>query len=251
MEKIKPAGHVFIDLDGTLIENKPKDIEKLVFTQAIINTFGKRTFSIEKKYNLFSQMNWNYLVQFLVKCKKYKGYGTPENFAQLLKKKNFFSKDSDLKIYIRFINEYLKQDQIHACEIKVYSDSKNMLESLKGNGYRLYLYSNWFKCVQKAKLQAHGFLEYFSSIYTIDDNYGKSSIKGWTDVLQKSNINLNELTIMVGNAASDIVPSDLEIPSLIRAGSKSKLVQEKGIIIQSMNEVLPFLEEEKVKRKTK
>lgn len=251
MSKFKPKGHVFVDLDGTLIKHKSKELEILIFEAAIGNTFKNHIPNTDELYNSFSQMNMNYLVQFIRRCRKHKNYGKNINLAKLLMEKEMFPKDIDLGKYLEFVNEYLRQEQIHAGEIEIYDDSTRMLNQLRGDGYRLYLYSNWFNCVQKAKLQAHGLTGYFEKLYTIDNSYAKSSIKGWKMVLDDSGVRFGDLTAMVGDANSDIVPPELHIPSLIRSGTKSKYVQENGIIINSLDDVLPFLEKEQIKMRMK
>ena len=55
---------------------------------------------------------------------------------------------------------------------------------------------------------------------------------------------------MIGDSSSDIVPLELGIPSLIRKGTRSKYAQQNGIIIESMNEVLPLLKEEQIRKRT-
>lgn len=248
MKKNRPKGHVFVDLDGTLIKHKPKELERLVFESAINNTFQNHRFDIDDLYNSFSQKDMNYRVQFIRRCRKHKNFGKSINLARLLMERKMFSKDTDLGKYIDFVNEYLRQEQIHAREIEIYDDSRKMLNGLTNDGYRLYLYSNWFNSVQTAKLQAHSLVGYFEKLYTIDNSYAKSSIKGWERVLNDSCVIPGELTIMVGNSSPDIIPPEFGMPSLIRAGSKSKYVQENGIIIESLDDVLPFLEEENLKR---
>ena len=246
----KPLGYVFFDIDGTLIEKKSPRLAKVTFEQAARNIKGLEVEDVEEKNNLFSAMDLNYIVQFLIKCKKKKGYGTVFNFANFLKNKTLFSHDTDIRTYMSFVDEYLRQEQLYAGEIGMYGDSKKILENLKSEGYKLYIYSNWFKCVQKAKLQDHGLLGYFSSLYTIDEEYAKSTTKGWNDILIKSNIKPSDVTIMIGDSSSDIVPLEFGIPSLIRKGTRSKYAQQNGIIIESMNEVLPILKEEQIRKRT-
>ena len=242
--EIKPTGHVFVDLDGTLIGEKSEELQRDLFMLTINNAVPGFKGNIDNAYNAFSKSKYCYLIQFLGQCKKYKGHGTAYNFAQYLMSKNLLPGE-DLDAYIRFAEEFIKLDAQHVGDIPVYSDSKDMLECIKGEGYKIYLYSNWFSKVQDAKLQVNGFAQYFDNQFTIENSFAKSSVKGWSDVLETANIDSSDFAIMIGNGSSDIVPKRFNIPSLIRRGSEAKAIQERGIIIDNLNEVLLFLKEQK------
>lgn len=233
----EPHGYAFFDLDGTLIKDKDDKIARKIFEQAI----GEDSQDLENKFDLFCQKPGSYLLQFLSLCKKYKGYGTIDNFAEFLKEKNFLLNAKCTDEYKRFVERYLELDKEYSSTIELVKKSKEVLDKLKDDGYRLYLYSNWFKSVQKAKLDANDLLDYFNRLCTIDDYYAKSSIKGWNDVLESNDIDLDDLTIMVGNSSSDIVPKAIGIPSIIinHKGTKpSQRVIKNGIILNSFDEML-------------
>lgn len=231
----RPTGFAFIDLDGTLIPDKTEELQNKIFMDAA----EKLSVNPDNEYNLFCKKNGNYIVQFLSECKKHKGYGTIDNFAMFLKEKGLFVSGS-LNEYKEFVEKYLKLDMQNSSEIGEYKDARLMLEKLKNEGYILYLYSNWFSKVQKAKLKVNNLDEYFNSLYTIDNFYAKSSVKGWEDVLKTSGVEKGDLTIMIGNGSSDLVPKRFEIPSLIinRKGSISKSVRNNGIILNSFGEII-------------
>ena len=89
-------------------------------------------------------------------------------------------------------------------------------------------------------MDANGILHYFSKLCTIDEYYAKSSVKGWNDVLQSNNIDLNDLIVMIGNSSSDIVPKTIGIPSIIidhNGNNLSQTVTKNGIIIKSFDEI--------------
>ena len=76
-------------------------------------------------------------------------------------------------------------------------------------------WSNWFKLVQKVKLDSNELSPYVDNLFTIDEYYAKSSLKAWDDTLQAADIDRNGQTVMIGNGSSDIAPKTLEIPSII------------------------------------
>lgn len=240
-------GHVFVDLDGTLIKQMSKERERRIFEQAASRVILNPT-DLENKYNYFSGQLGSLLIQFLGICKKYKGYGTIENFAEYLEFKKLFPKEC-IDTYIAFVREYLRLETLYVGEIEAFSDSKAMLEGLKDNGYKIHLYSNWFSKVQKAKLEAHDFAHYISTIHTIDNSYAKKSVTGWSDILDTCGVTHYDIKTMVGNGSSDMVPARFNMPCLIREGCEAEEVKKYGIIISSLDEVLPFLEKEKQKRK--
>ena len=233
----KPYGYAFFDLDGTLIEDKSDEVAKKIFEEAI----GDKSQNPEKDFYLFSQKPGSYLIQFLSLCKKYKGYGTIDNFAEFLKENNFLLNVKNIDEYKRFVERYLELDKEYSTYLKTFDNSKEVLEKLKNDGYRLYLYSNWFKNVQEAKLDANDLLYYFDELCTIDDYYAKSSVKGWQDVLESNDIDSKDLTIMVGNGSSDIVPKTIRIPSIIinhKRTTPPQKVTKSGIILYSFDEMM-------------
>jgi len=242
----------FIDLDGTLIKDMREEIKHQIFTQSVYNILDAS--EIDLAYDLFNQRNGNYVLQFLGLCKKYKGYGTIDNFAVFLMNKNLFPNVKDIEVYKLFITKYLLLEQEYASDIEIFNESKGTLEKLKSDGYELILYSNWFKSVQEAKLRTHNLYDYFNNLCTIDEYYAKSSIKGWTDILLSNNVQDEDLKIMLGNGSSDMVPKRLNIPSIIVNPSNRSLpdnVINNGIIISSLSEINdPYFNEEINKIKT-
>ena len=227
----------FIDLDGTLIKDKDEHLMHEIFVNASDGLVNQN--DIENKYNLFCQRQGNYLLQFLGICKKYKGYGTVENFAQFLMDKQLFS-NSNIQNYKAFVNKLLQLEKDLSYLIESNANSKQLLEYLKGEGYKLLLYSNWFKIVQEEKLETHELLNYFDNLCTIDEYYAKSSVTGWNDLLKSNNIDEKCLKVMIGNSSSDIVPKRLNIPSFILTSkdkSISSSVLNNGNIISSLDEI--------------
>ena len=240
-------GHIFVDIDGTLIKEYTKEREQMMFEEAV-NRVMKNPEDLENKYKYFCSVASSLLLQFIGLCKKVSGYGTIENFADFLESKGLFPGES-IETYRAFVREFLRQEEIYAGEIETFDDSRGMLEGLQDGGYKIHVYSNWFNIVQNAKLESHDFKRYITSMYTIDNSYAKSSVRGWLDILKRCDVTSSDIAIMVGNGSSDIVPARFGIPSLIRGGSKAKKVEESGIIIDSLGEVFSILEKEKQKRK--
>ena len=244
----KPQGHVFVDLDGTLTHNIPGDLSRLIFDETVSKMSFRSQLDIENQYKYLCAMAGNLFVQFLGICKKYKGYGTVENFADFLMSKKLFPEDN-IETYQQFVREFLNTEVKHASDIAAYSDSKAMLEGLKDNGYKIHLYSNWFSKVQKAKLEAHDFARYISTMHTIDNSYAKKSVIGWSDILDTCGVTHYDIKAMVGNGSSDMVPARFNMPCLIREGCEAEEVNKYGIIISSLDEVLPFLKEEEKRKR--
>ena len=77
------------------------------------------------------------------------------------------------------------------------------------------IYSNWFKGVQKSKLESNGITEY-NEIYTIEDTYAKPTCNGWNKVLEYSDIDRDkDIVTMFGNSTSDVVPVKIGIPYVL------------------------------------
>ena len=244
----KPRGHVFVDLDGTLTHDIPRDLSKLIFEETVSKIPFKSKLDIENQYKYLCAMTSNLFVQFLSICKKYKGYGTVENFANFLMSKRLFPEDS-IETYIKFVREFLNVEVEHASDIEAYDDAKIMLEELQTEGYRIHLYSNWFREVQKAKLDANDFTRHISTMHTIDDSYAKKSVVGWSDILETCCVAHNDLKIMVGNGTSDMIPVRFNIPCLIREGCEAEEVKKYAIRYDSLKFVLPYLKEEEKRKR--
>ncbi len=226
----------FIDLDGTLIYDKSELDSLKTFVNSVQGLIPEE--EIQNAYYYFSNRT-GLLIQFLGLCKKYKGYGTIDNFALFLKDKNLFP-GKDLTVYREFVTNYIRNDITSSMALYLFKDSKDLLDYLKEENYRTILYSNWFKDVQLAKLESHDLLPYFSDICTIDDYYAKSSVKGWEDVIGSTNTDINDYNIMIGNGSSDLVPKSLNIPSIIinhTNKEQGKKVLESGITINCFDEI--------------
>ena len=227
----------FIDLDGTLIFDMNKDLSYKIFYDSVKDLIPDR--DIQIAYRLFNEQKGCYLVQFLGVCKKFKGYGTIDNFAKFLQDKNLFP-GQNYEVYRQFVINFLNNDRDYSSQLEAFNDSKGLLDYLHSDGFNIYLYSNWYKSVQEAKLESHGFVPYFSALCTIDDYYAKSSVKGWQDLLVDKNISSDDFNIMIGNGSNDIVPKSLRIPSIIvnhTNKENAKVVLSNGIIINSFQEV--------------
>ena len=235
--KESPKKNCFIDLDGTLIKDKVELISYKIFVNAVSGLIPEKDINIA--YNLFSNSKGGYLLQFLGLCKKYKGYGTIDNFAEFLKYKDLFP-GKKLNEYQEFVTRYLKYDREYSVNIESHNGSKELLEYLKSEGYDTILYSNWFKNVQEAKLESHDLLPYFKDLCTIDEYYAKSSVKGWEDILLSQDVDTTDFNIMIGNGTNDLVPKRFNIPSIIvnhTGKPNGKTVLANGIIVNSFHEI--------------
>ena len=233
-----PNRYAFVDLDGTLVYDSTEEIRKKIFIDAASDILDEK--DMDLAYYLFSGMSNSFIVQFLSVCKKEKAYGTINNFALFLKEKNLFPGVKDIKVYNRFVKRYVSLDLDYAKRIMAYNNSKETLEKLKNDGYMIILYSNWFKDNQIAKLQANNLEIYFDKICTIEEYYAKSTVIGWTDLLEELRTRPIDLKVMFGNSSTDIVPKRLGIPTIIinhNNKEESKKVKENGIIIHSFEEV--------------
>lgn len=226
-----------VDLDGTLIFDKPEDMSYQVFLKSAYGLIPSE--EMDAAYYLFNVQNGCYLLQFLSLCKQTKGYGSIENFAEFLRSKNLFH-SNDIDLYKTFVERYIVFDSEFSSKLDMFKDTRPLLEYLKEQGFNTILYSNWFKRVQESKLASHNIDSYFSDVCTIDDYYAKSSVKGWKDVLESHHIDNDGFTIMVGNGSSDLVPKTLGIPSFIvnhNGRTLPKRVKSDGIIINSFSEI--------------
>ena len=228
----------FIDLDGTLILDKTNDMSYQVFSKAVYGLIPSE--EVDAAYYLFNSQKGCYLLQFLNLCKKNRGFGSIENFAEFLKSKNLFHSD-DLGLYKKFVERYIMFDSNVSSKLDLFKDTRPLLEYLREQEYNIILYSNWFKKVQENKLTCRSIDHYFSDLCTIDDYYAKSSVKGWKDILESQKIDSDGLTIMVGNGTSDVVPKTFNIPSFIvnHTGRElPKKVQNEGIVINGFSEII-------------
>ena len=235
----EPNRFAFVDLDGTLVLDREENTRYRIFRDAICDILDEP--DIEPAYYLFSKMQGSFIMQFLSICKKYKGYGTANNFASFLKDKELFPGVKDLSVYKRFVNRYMSLDRDFAKEIVSYNNSKEALEKLKGDGYQIILYSNWFKDTQIAKLEANKLDKYFDKICTIDDYYAKSTVIGWNDILNDNKARNQDLKIMIGNGSSDIAPKASKVSSIIVNHDNRKLaknVMNNGIILTGFSELM-------------
>jgi len=231
-----PKMNCFVDLDGTLIKDKDYDAAYLTFYKAVDGIL--RDEEIPIAYELFGKQG-GYLVHFLSVCKKYKAYGTIDNFAKFLEDKNLFP-GKTLKEYKHFVTNFIKYDIETSINLESFNGSKELLEYLKNENYNVMLYSNWFKQVQNAKLESHGFMPYFSGVCTIDDYYAKSSVKGWKDLLDSIKVDKDSSSIMIGNSSSDVTPKSINVPSIIINHTDkvlAKTVLANGIIVNSFSEI--------------
>ncbi len=231
-----PKMNCFVDLDGTLIKDKDYDTAYLTFYKAVDGILKNE--EIPAAYELFGRQG-GYLVQFLGICKKYKAYGTIDNFANYLEDMNLFPGKS-FKEYKHFVTNYIKYDIESSINLESFNGSKELLEYLKSENCNIMLYSNWFKKVQNAKLESHGFMPYFSEVCTIDDYYAKSSVKGWEDLLNGVNVNQDSINIMIGNSSNDVAPKSVNVSSVIinhTDKKPAKAVLANGIIVNSFSEI--------------
>ena len=83
--------------------------------------------------------------------------------------------------------------------IKLYDNSKKVLESLKQAGKNVYLLSNAQRIFTWQELEVTGILEYFDDIF-ISSDYGckKPDISFYKALINKHNLNVEE-SIMIGN----------------------------------------------------
>lgn len=199
-----------VDIDGTLISNIPKEVQKKVFYDAAADLVDKN--KIDEAYQNFYNPKGGKLFQFLGQCKNIKGYG--EYFPEYLCQQEIFG-TANLNLYKEFVQEFKRKEAEAASRVTLYGDAIKLLEYLKSIGY-VYPYSNWLEYVQRAKLEAHNISQYFDGLCTIDDYYAKSSTKGWEDILSSLGIDLDKSEVhMFGNSTSDIVPVKIGIPYAI------------------------------------
>ncbi len=233
----KKRKNCFMDLDGTLIFDMNRDLSYKIFYDSVKDLIPAE--DIDTAFWLFDEQRGCYLVQFVDYCKKFKGYGTVDNFAKFLQEMNLFPGQS-YEVYRQFVINFLNNDRDYSSKLEAFKDSKGLLDYLHDEGFNIYLYSNWFRIVQEAKLESHGFVPYFSALCTIDDYCAKSTVKGWQDLLRDTNVGSNDFNIMIGNGTNDLVPKTLRIPSIIVNHTNkpnAKNVLASGIIINSFQEV--------------
>ncbi len=235
----EPNRYAFVDLDGTLVYDAPDEAKFQIFKDAVYDILDEP--DIDPAYYLFSKMEGSFVLQFLSICKKYKGYGTLTNFALFLKDRNLFPGIDDIKVYKKFVERYASLNNDFAKNIIAHDNSKEVLEKLKEDGYKILLYSNWFKDIQMAKLKANDLDSYFDEICTIEDYYAKSSVVGWKDILSRHNISDRDIKFMLGNGTSDIAPKAVNVPSIIVNHNNKKpanYVKKNGILIPNLKEII-------------
>lgn len=208
----KKDRYSFIDIDGTLIPDKSEEASKRVFYEAASKFIDGE--NLDKAYQLFNSPKGGYLLQFLGLCKKQNGYGNTNNFAEFLQEKQLLGA-KDKEVYKEFVENYNLCDIEESRKLHLFDDAKVLLDYLKENYSKIMIYSNWFKGVQKSKLESNGITEY-NEIYTIEDTYAKPTCNGWNKVLEYSDIDRDkDIVTMFGNSTSDVVPVKIGIPYVL------------------------------------
>ena len=133
---------IMMDIDGTIIPDLDFD--------NIINTAIVDIGPIEYRNRFITNFRYG-LLNFLGKCKLTSSYGTLNNFRDCIREKidiNYVN-DYDLS---RIIKRYFRLEYELSSNIKTFDSVGNILESLRLNGYKLVIYSNWFEYIQNTKL---------------------------------------------------------------------------------------------------
>ena len=201
------------DIDGTLV----KDIDYSRALNKTIEELNMNSIYLEEIKRKFKFT----ILSFLSKCKSDYNNASIDVLSSLLREKLSYYYGENLDTYKELILRYLENEILLSQNALLIKGTKETLERLKELGYILMIYSNWFIEVQKTKLESTGIKDYFSSIYTIDNNYAKNATKGFERIKALEGVTPEDSIYMIGNSTSDIPPVRVNIlPIILRNESE-------------------------------
>jgi 2-haloacid dehalogenase len=85
-------------------------------------------------------------------------------------------------------------------------ETKEMLETLKGKGYRLFAASNSFGHLQRSRLEHAGILPYFEDTFiSMDIGYDKPDIRFYQEALRRCKLLPNEVLMIGDSMTTDVL----------------------------------------------
>lgn len=84
--------------------------------------------------------------------------------------------------------------------------AKELLETLRNKGYRLFAASNSFGHLQRSRLEHAGILDYFEDTYiSMDIGYDKPDIRFYQEALRRCGLEANEVLMIGDSMTTDIL----------------------------------------------
>ena len=84
--------------------------------------------------------------------------------------------------------------------------AREMLETLRSNGYRLFAASNSFGHLQRSRLEKAGILSYFEDTYiSLDIGYDKPDIRFYHEALRRCGLQAHEVMMIGDSMTTDIL----------------------------------------------
>ena len=84
--------------------------------------------------------------------------------------------------------------------------AKEMLDTLKAKGYRLYAASNSFGHLQRSRLEHAGILHYFDDTFiSMDIGYDKPDIRFYQEALKRANLQPQEVLMIGDSMTTDVL----------------------------------------------
>lgn len=220
------------DIDGTLV----KDIDYSRALNKTIEELNMNSIYLEEIKRKFKFT----ILSFLSKCKSDYNNASIDVLSNLLREKLSYYYGENLDTYKELILRYLENEILLSQNALLVKGTKETLERLKELGYILMIYSNWFIEVQKTKLESTGIKDYFSSIYTIDNNYAKNATKGFERIKALEGVTPEDSIYMIGNSTSDIPPVRVNIlPIILRNESEisQSIIKKNPMILDNLIEL--------------
>ena len=84
--------------------------------------------------------------------------------------------------------------------------AKEMLETLRAKGYRLFAASNSFGHLQRSRLEHAGILPYFEDTYiSMDIGYDKPDIRFFQEALRRAGLQPHEVLMIGDSMTTDVI----------------------------------------------
>lgn len=149
-----------------------------------------------------------------------------------------------------FLNEYnitgrkigQKMLNLETKYVKGMPNVKENLEELKQLKYHLICSTNWLEGPQRKKLMEVGIAEFFSKIYSCENNFAKPNPRHFVEIIKKERVCV-EKVVMIGDSKTDLSSKRIGIDCVLidPLHKKESLYDEATAVITNIGDIKKIL----------